>query len=428
VSDQLNSAGSSLAWDETEFGDLPSCWQVQTVGRLVECGILSKPLDGNHGEIHPKGNDFVADGIPFVMATDIKDGKIDLVGCKFISKTQADSLSKGFAISGDVLLTHKATLGRVAIVGTISTPYIMLTPQVTYYRVLDEKRLSNRYLRYFFEAPVFQDILRNHGDSGSTRAYVGITAQRDLPVVLPATLDEQNAIADVLASLDSKIDLLHRQNRTLEAMSQAMFRQWFEEQADSGWEEYSVGQFAAHIKISIKPEGSPEQLYAHYSLPAFDAGREPAKELGSEILSNKFKVEPWVILVSKLNPRVPRIWPVGALTTDHTAVCSTEFQVLKPNGKDLFAYLYCLLSSRDAKDALTMAASGTSGSHQRVRPEDILNIKTMLPSVSLAEEFSSMVQPLIDKQFANTQQAHKLASLRDTLLPKIMSGEIRVAC
>ncbi|MBU0916809.1 restriction endonuclease subunit S domain-containing protein [Aquabacterium parvum] len=144
MSDQLNGAGNSLAWDETEFGNLPLGWRVKTVGGLVECGILAKPLDGNHGEIHPKGSDFVADGIPFVMATDINDGKIDLVGCKFISKQQADSLSKGFAIAGDVLLTHKATLGRVAIVGPISTPYIMLTPQVTYYRVLDAKKLSNR--------------------------------------------------------------------------------------------------------------------------------------------------------------------------------------------------------------------------------------------------------------------------------------------
>lgn len=419
---------ASRTWDEAEFGALPSTWNVQTVGELVEGGVIAKPLDGNHGGIHPKGDDFVANGIPFVMAADISNGKIDLVNCKFISKVQADSLSKGFSISGDVLLTHKATLGRVAIVGSLETPYIMLTPQVTYYRVVNPQKLSNRYLRYFFESPIFQDVLRNHGDSGSTRAYVGITAQRELPVVLPGCVNEQNAIADVLESLDDKIDLLHRQNQTLESMAETLFRQWFVEQAEEDWTEFSVDQFVDHLRTPINPASEPEAFYSHYSLPAFDKGKRPAREIGSLILSNKFKVESWVVLVSKLNPRVPRIWPVAEIGPGDKAVCSTEFQVLRPRSRELFSYLYCLLNSRDARDALTMTASGTSGSHQRVRPEDILNIKTSLPSIGLAEEFSKLVAPLLKKQFANIDQVHALENLRDTLLPKLMSGEVRVAC
>ena len=113
-------------WKETELGKIPKEWGFLSVGELVEQNIISKPLDGNHGEIHPKGTDFVSEGIPFVMATDIKNGKVDLDNCKFITKKQADSLNKGFAITDDVLLTHKASLGRTAIVGEIETPYIKI--------------------------------------------------------------------------------------------------------------------------------------------------------------------------------------------------------------------------------------------------------------------------------------------------------------
>jgi type I restriction enzyme, S subunit len=222
-------------WRETELGLLSKDWDLFSVGDLVDQKIIDKPLDGNHGGIHPKGSDFVNEGIPFVMATDINNGRIDLKNCKFISKTQADALNKGFAISDDVLLTHKASLGRTAIVGEIKTNYIMLTPQVTYYRVKDKEKLNNKYLKYYFDSPAFQDTLENHGDGGSTRAYVGITAQRELPVAFPI-IAEQKAIASVLSSLDDKIDLLHRQNKTLEAMAETLFRQWFVEEAEDDWE------------------------------------------------------------------------------------------------------------------------------------------------------------------------------------------------
>lgn len=79
------------------------------------------------------------------MASDLNDGQIDTLNCHFIGKELADTLQKGFAKEGDVLLSHKGTVGEVAVVKGISTPYLMLTPQVTYYRVKDQTRLSNSF-------------------------------------------------------------------------------------------------------------------------------------------------------------------------------------------------------------------------------------------------------------------------------------------
>jgi type I restriction enzyme S subunit len=196
-------------YKQTEVGIIPEDWQCTTVGQLVREGVIEKPLDGNHGNIHPKSGDFVSFGIPFVMANNIQGGRVDLSNCAFIRREQADSLRKGFSRKGDVLLTHKATIGNTAIVGDIPFDYIMLTPQVTYYRVADRKQLSNTFLRQFFDGAFFQSKLFAKS-GGGTRAYIGITAQLELPVILPPTTVEQEAIADVLSDADDLIESLEQ--------------------------------------------------------------------------------------------------------------------------------------------------------------------------------------------------------------------------
>ena len=157
-------------------------WTKYTVQDLIDKKYIDPPMDGNHGELHPKASDYVATGIPFVMANNLSDGFVDLSQCAFITEKQAKTLRKGFARPDDVLLTHKATLGRTAIVPE-GYEYIILTPQVTYYRV--HKGLSNVYLHYYFESSYFQSTLEAFAGGGSTRAYIGITKQCGLPVYLP---------------------------------------------------------------------------------------------------------------------------------------------------------------------------------------------------------------------------------------------------
>ena len=178
-------------------------WKEYTVQDLIDQGMLTEPMDGNHGSIHPKSSDYVSEGVPFIMANDLVNGVVDLINCSFISEKQAKTLKKGFAHPNDVLLTHKATIGRTAIVPN-KYETIILTPQVTYYRVL--KGIDNRYLKYYFDSDFFQNTLRNWAGSGSTRAYIGITAQRKLPIILPP-LNVQTKIATVLSLLDEKISL-----------------------------------------------------------------------------------------------------------------------------------------------------------------------------------------------------------------------------
>lgn len=404
---------------ETELGNIPVDWRLVTVGQLVEDKIIEKPLDGNHGEIHPKGSDFVNDGIPFVMATDIKNGKLDLLNCKFISKEQADSLNKGFSVPGDVLLTHKASLGRTAIVGKINTPYIMLTPQVTYYRVIESTKLNNKFLKYFFDSPVFQNTLVNHGDSGSTRAYVGITAQRDLPVILPATINEQIAIASLLSSLDEKIDLLHRQNKTLEAMAETLFRQWFVEDAKEDW---AIGKLGDEFDFTMGQSPSGNSFNeAGIGVPMFQGNADFGFRFPDERV---FTTEP-TRLARKFDTLISVRAPVGAQNMAHKECCIgrgvAAFRYKHDNS--LYTYTYFKLRSI-MEDIKQFNNEGTVfGS---ISKSDFEALVIVIPSFEMVTEFETEVRSINDKVIKNCFQIKTLEKLRSTLLPKLMTGELKV--
>ncbi len=119
----------------------------------------------------PTAFDYVKSGIPFVMSNNIQDGVIHYSECHYISEDLARNLQKGFSKEGDVLLTHKGTVGEVAIVGKTPFPFIMLTPQVTYYRVKNIKLLSNLFLASFFVSYNFQKRLKSSGCWRNTALY-----------------------------------------------------------------------------------------------------------------------------------------------------------------------------------------------------------------------------------------------------------------
>jgi type I restriction enzyme S subunit len=209
-----------------KIGIVNDSFRLATVEYLIKEKTLERPIDGNHGEQHPKVADYVAEGVPFVMANDLIDGRINYNSCKFITKKQAESLRKGFAKQGDILVTHKATIGRTAIVGNEANPYVMLTPQVTYYRVKNLQILDNRYLRYYFNSELFQKTLEIWSGAGATRAYLGITDQRKLPVIVPP-IETQRKIAAILTAYDDLIETNKRRIALLEKMAEEIYREWF---------------------------------------------------------------------------------------------------------------------------------------------------------------------------------------------------------
>lgn len=182
---------------------IPKDWDIKTFNELIQKNVIDSIQDGNHGEKHPKTSDFVAAGVPFIMANNLtKDGHIDLKNCNFITYEQYKSLRIGFSTENDVLLTHKGTVGLTAIVPS-GVKDIMLTPQVTYYRIKDYSKLDNQYLYTYFQSPMFQNILQGLSEQ-STRAYIGITKQAELNCVY-MDINEQRNIGKIVAKMNDKL-------------------------------------------------------------------------------------------------------------------------------------------------------------------------------------------------------------------------------
>ena len=404
---------------------MSSEWKTYTVQELIDAGMLDEPLDGNHGSIHPKASDYVSAGVPFIMANDLVNGKVDYANCAYITEAQASTLRKGFAKPGDVLLTHKATIGRTAIV---SDEYdaIILTPQVTYYRV--KKGISNRYLKYYFDSSTFQQLFANWAGSGSTRAYLGITAQRKLPIVLPP-YEVQLKIAKCCGVLDDKIYQNQRINDNLEQQAQAIYHERFEtaspDDLHSGWRTVTLGEVATILNKSFNPLKEPEMLLEHYSIPAFDEARFPVFDLSTSIKSNKFIIDASCFMISKLNPTTKRVWKPYCLTGN--AVCSTEFIVYKAKDKTITDFLYSVIDSNSFSDFMCSHVTGSTGSRQRTTPSDTLSYELILPSEDELAEFQSLVSPMYAQIRINAIENDRLKRLRDSLLPKLMSGEIDVS-
>jgi type I restriction enzyme S subunit len=194
-------------YKQTEVGVIPEDWTIHSVQDLIDNDSIIGHLDGNHGELYPRSDEFKNLGVPYITANDFGNHHVNFQSCKFLSEMRAKRFRKGIAINGDVLFAHNATVGPVALLET-NLKYVILSTTATYFRCNPEK-LSNTFVLYLLQSPLFvrqyQAVM-----SQSTRNQVPITAQRKLTVALPPTKAEQEAIAGALSDVDALIESLEQ--------------------------------------------------------------------------------------------------------------------------------------------------------------------------------------------------------------------------
>ncbi len=286
------------------------------------------------------------------------------------------------------------------------------------------KYINPKYLYFLLSQDLFFDYVML-GSKGCKMPRGDKSHIMNWDISLPP-LPEQIRIASILSSLDDKIDLLHRENKTLEAMAETLFRQWFIEEAKEDWEEGTIADFAEHYKASVNPRNNLIEMYYHYSIPAFDTGKEPILEQGENIQSNKYLVPKNCILFSKLNPhKDKRVWIMLDDIPDN-AICSTEFQIVKPTNLEYLYFLYGWLTNKENYDEIASGVGGTSGSHQRIDPKTIFSYSCPQVDMKTIRNYNKCVEPLFYKQRNNQQQIQTLIQQRDSLLPKLMSGEVKI--
>jgi type I restriction enzyme S subunit len=201
---------------------------------------------------------------------------------------------------------------------------------------------------------------------------------------------ELPSTANIIESLSLLEDENFAKISLMNEISQVFFHQWFQkvdrENLPIGWERGKLSDLARLSKLTINPQKFPQKEFLHYSIPAFDSGLGPDVTLGADIHSNKFTIQEKCVLLSKLNPRTCRVW-VSSTSSEITSICSTEFLPLIPNEEVPIAYLYHLLTSPSFRWLLKSWVTGTTNSHQRVRPEEVMNLPCVIPPVNIMKRF-----------------------------------------
>lgn len=383
-------------------------------------------MDGNHGEIHPTSADYVEDGIPFVMATDVIDGKVYLDKSKKIKKSQADGLRKGFSLEGDILLTHKATIGNVAKVPELKTPYIMLTPQVTYYRVLNKDKLNQDFIKSTFEAPVFQNALLALC-TGATRLYIGISEQRKLPFSYPSK-KEQTKIASFLFAVDEKISQLTQKHELLSQYKQGMMQKLFSQEirfkADDGsefgeWEEKPLNEIASKRSGKNKDGSISEVLTNSATQGIIKQSDYFEREIVTESNLNGYYIVNLDDFV--YNPRISVHAPVGPIKRNKKCLgvmspLYTVFTVVEGN----LAYLEYFFDSNFWHDYVKgVANSGARHDRMNITNKDFFDMPILYPCLEEQTKIANFLSAIDQKIEVVSQQIEQAKQWKKGLLQQM---------
>jgi type I restriction enzyme S subunit len=360
-------------------------------------------------------------GIPLLTAKIVKSGRL-LEPNEFIAKEDYSSwMSRGYPEVNDIVLTTEAPLGEVAL---IIDKYVALGQRLI---TLHTKKdiCDSVFLKYYFQSDAGQAGLQARA-SGSTVEGIKSALLKKMDIMLPP-LPEQRAIAGVLSSLDNKIDLLHRQNKTLEAMAETLFRQWFVEEVDEGWLEGSLLEL-----IELVGGGTPKTVVPEYwdgDIPWLAGGDISSNHKSFVLHSEK------TITKNGLNNSSAKLMPKFAtiisargtvgkycLLGQPMAFSQSNYGIL-PQCENCYFFSYLLINHLVEK----LQSSAYGSIFDTITTTTFKESKVSIPSELEIQFFENSVSSYFHKIFENKLQIRTLEKLRDNLLPKLMSGEVRVA-
>ena len=405
-------------------------WNTTTINELIKNGVIEEVLDGNHGAIHPKASDYVENGIPFVMASDINNGKLDIINCKYISEEVSKRLKKGFAKEGDLLLTHKGTVGETAIVPKIDCNYIVLTPQVTYYRFNKEKNvLDIEYLKYYFQSEYFQLRLKSLG-AQSTRAYVGITEQKRLLVEFPDYKTQQK-IVEILSTWDSAIEkqeqLIEKKKEFKKGLMQNLYSKGTKKEKlvksklGEVPESWSIVKAKEVFKsVSIKNNENEELLSVTQ-----DKGTIPRSQLEGNVVMPEGSTSGYKLVVPNNFIISLRSFQGGLEISKHRGIISPAYTVLENKIEICHDYFKYYFKKEEFISRLNGAIVGIRDGKQ-ISYADFGEM--FLPVPSLEEQIKiAEILMVADKEIELLEKELEALKLQKKgLMQRLLTGEVRV--
>ena len=395
-----------------------SDWAQCTVAALEAEGVLLVQ-DGNHGNDRPRRDEFVGNGVAFVRAADLDRGAIRFDTASRVNSVALRRIRKGVGAPGDVLLSHKGTVGRVALAPLNSEPFVC-SPQTTFWRTLDERRLNRLFLFYFLQGPFFTAQLNAVKGETDMADYVSLTNQRQLVLAIPP-IEEQNAIAGVLKSLDTKIALENVIAETVESVMRTQFRHdVVEKLADppTSWRHCSLSDVATFVNgraITKEANGLGRPILR-------------IRELKSDIDASTLYTD-----VEVADEHLARFGDLlfawsGSLGSyrwhgPESAINQHIFKVI-PRDTALWFVEQWLEHHMPTFLAIAAEKATTMGHIQRHHLDEA---QVLVPEPAQLRSLDSFFSDLEKRRSASAELTRDLTALRNDLLPRLVTGRLRVS-
>jgi type I restriction enzyme, S subunit len=417
----------------------------------TKIGDVCQVFDGPHAT-----PERVDSGPVFLGITSLNKGRIDIRASDHVSEEDFARWTRRVTPKvGDVVFSYETKLGEAAIIPEglrccLGRRMGLMRP--------DPDKLDSRFLLYYYLGPEFQDVIRERTIHGSTVERIALIEFPKFPLRIPP-LPEQCAIASILGALDDKIELNRRMNATLEAMARALFQSWFVDfdpvraksegrqpegmGADTAalfpaeFEESELGMIPKGWEVKSLPEAievNPRRILKSGTIaPYLDMKNLPtqghsAEDVVDRQFSSGTKFQNGDTLLARITPCLEngKTGFVDFLEDGQIGWGSTEYIVFSPKVPFPPQFGYFLARSDALRSHAIQNMTGTSG-RQRVPSECFNTFLLTVPSSNIAGCFNAITAPLMAKIKTNTNQSRTLAALRDTLLPKLLSGELSFA-
>ncbi len=441
---------------ETGIGRIPEDWDIKKIDDIKSKKPHSMAM-GPFGSNITKDN-FVSSGVPVIRGGNLTSEKFKESGFVFISEAKADSLKSSNASPKDIVITHRGTLGQVGII-PVNGKYNRYVVSQSQMKLSCDESIANPYfLFYFLRSPQGQYLLlKNTSTTGVPAIAQPLTTLKNILIPLPS-LNEQRAIASILGSLDDKIALNRSMNSTLEAIGQALFKHWFVdfefpdgdgkpyrsssgEMVDSelggvpkGWEVEKLNNLLNSIESGRRPKGGIDSTLKE-GVPSI--GAENINGLGFyDYSSTKYISQEYFeqmkqgivknedVLLYKDGASLGRKTMFGKGFPFTTCCVNEHVFILRANEKINQYFLYFWLNQNEITENIKNLNANSA--QPGINKQSVGTLKILIPDKRILDMFEKAIKSVIETIFLNCLESRNLSQIRDALLPKLMSGKIKV--
>ena len=367
------------------------------------------------GYVGPMASQYVVEGVPFLRSLNVRPLEIVMDDVKFISTEFHQKISKSKLTPGDVVIVRTGKPGACALIPN----WLQEANCSDIVIVRCGPEIHNKFLVYYVNAVAQQFVAEQL--VGAVQQHFNVGSAREMVIKLPS-LAEQAAVVEILESLDNKIDLLHRQSQTLEAMAETLFRQWFLETENEGWHEKplsSIANFLNGLACQKYPPANDVDKLPVLKIRELSNGITDSADWATSRVKPDYIVEAGDVIFAWSASLMVKVWDGQK--------CVLNQHLFKVTSCDFPKWFYLRWCKHHLVEFVAISASqATTMGH--IKRGDLDAAMVLVPPQAVLDAMSQQMTPLLDKQIEVARQRKTLEKLRDTLLPKLMSGEVRVAC